>query len=234
MRGFRGRARLLLRGPGGDEVIAALFVQEGGSYYGLEGVDPWPEARDARLYPGPWPVIAHPPCERWGRYWHGGPSAKVRRVKGDDDGCFAAALAAVERWGGVLEHPEASAAWRTFGLHTPPRGGGWVTTRRGWTCCVEQGHYGHRARKATWLYAVVPAPPSLRWGRSSGERLDEGFHSAEERRAARAAGRKPRPRLSTAENLATPQAFREVLLSIARRAAPPPASGDARTTESKP
>jgi hypothetical protein len=202
-------------------VIAALFVQEGGAYYGIPDVDPWPESRDARLYAGPWPVVAHPPCERWGRYWSGGPSAKVRRVKGDDGGCFAAALEAVERWGGVLEHPEASHAWRAFGLPVPPRGGGWVRvwTRAGWACCVEQGHYGHRARKATWLYAVAPDLPALRWGRSSGVRLDEGFHSAEERQAARAAGVEPRPRLSTAENLATPVAFRDLLLGIARSVA---------------
>lgn len=47
-------------------------------------------------------------------------------------------------------------------------------------------------------------------------RLDEGFHSSTERRAARAAGVKPRPRLTTAQNLATPHAFRDLLLSIAR------------------
>lgn len=87
-------------------------------------------------------------------------------------------------------------------------------------CFVEQGHYGHRARKGTWLYAVTGAElPELRWGASEGERLDEGFHSSEERRAARAAGRKPRKRLSKAENLNTPPEFAELLLSIARGAA---------------
>lgn len=201
--------------------VAALYVARGGVYFGLPDVDPWDEARDARLYNGPWPVIAHPPCERWGRYWHGGPSAKVRRVKGDDGGCFAAALASVRRWGGVLEHPEASAAWATFGLKTPPKSGGWISAGMhdpGWTCCVEQGHYGHRARKATWLYAVGVELPVLRWGRSAGERLDEGFHSSDERRAARAAGRKPRRRLSKKENAATPIPFRDLLLSMARTA----------------
>jgi hypothetical protein len=42
--------------------VAALFVQARGCYYGLDDVDPWGEGRDARLYAGPWPVIAHPPC----------------------------------------------------------------------------------------------------------------------------------------------------------------------------
>jgi hypothetical protein len=201
-------------------LIAALFVEKGGCYCGLPNVDPWDAERDARLYAGPWPVVAHPPCERWGRYWSGGPSAKVRRQKGDDGGCFAAALASVRRWGGVLEHPQASHAWRAFDLITPPWGGGWVAAGDGvgWTCCVEQGHYGHRARKATWLYAVGVELPLLKWGPSAGERLDEGFHSNAERDAARAAGVKPRKRLSARENLRTPIPFRDLLLSIARSA----------------
>lgn len=203
-------------------MIAALFVETNGVYFGLPDVDPWDEERDARTYRGPHSVVAHPPCQRWGRYWGGGPNPRAqRRVLGDDGGCFEAALLQVERFGGVLEHPEASHAWRAFNIAAPPRGGGWVRAglmRKGWTCCVEQGHYGHPARKATWLYAVGVDLPDLKWGPSSGQRLDEGFHSAEERRAARAAGVKPRPRLSTAENLATPVRFRDLLLGIARSA----------------
>lgn len=202
-------------------MIAALYVQRDGVYFGLPDVDPWDEQRDARLYAGPHSVVAHPPCQRWGRYWSGGPSAKVKRELGDDGGCFAAALAAVRRWGGVLEHPEASHAWRVHGLIAPLRGGGWSAAGDGvgWTCCVEQGHYGHRARKATWLYAVGCELPQLQWG-SSGTRarLDYGFHSAEERAAARKEGvvKQAERRLSTAENLATPIPFRDLLLSMAR------------------
>lgn len=167
-------------------MIAALYVICGGPYYGIPDVDPWPEERDARLYPGPHPVVAHPPCARWGRYWSGGPSGRERKLLGDDGGCFAAALAAVRRWGGVLEHPEASHAWRAFGLLAPLRGGGWCAAGdgRGWTCCVEQGWYGHRARKATWLYAVGCELPVLRWGPSPAQaRLEDGYHSAEERKS---------------------------------------------------
>ena len=198
--------------------VAALFVEAGGCYFGLDDVDPWDEQRDARLYAGPWPVVAHPPCQRWGRYWSGGPSAKVRRTKGDDAGCFASALASVRAWGGVLEHPESSHAWRAHGLIAPLRGGGWSVAGDGigWTCCVEQGHYGHRARKATWLYAVGCELPLLRRGRSSGIRLDEGFHSTRERHEARDAGIGPGPRLTAYERLATPVAFRDVLIGMAR------------------
>jgi hypothetical protein len=199
--------------------IAALYVQETGCYANLPGVDAWPESRDARRYNGPYAVVAHPPCERWGRYWSGGPSARVRRLKGDDNGCFAAALESVRRYGGVLEHPEASHAWTTHGLNKPPRSGGWVVADffGGWTCCVEQGHYGHAARKATWLYAFGVDLPELTWGSSgSRQRLDEGYHSAEERRRAIKTG--VCQRLSKHQRAATPIAFRDLLIAIARTA----------------
>lgn len=200
--------------------VAALFVEARGVYSGLEGVDVWDESRDARTYPGVSPVVAHPPCERWGRYWSGGPSAKVRRVLGDDGGCFASALASVRRWGGVLEHPEASHAWRAHGL-IGPRRGGWEVAGDdiGWTCCVDQGLYGHRAAKATWLYAVGCVLPSLDWSRARGlARLDQGYHSAEERKRAVRTG--ICQRLSKAQCAATPLPFRDLLLSIAKSARP--------------
>jgi hypothetical protein len=198
--------------------VAALYVRADGPYPALVE-DWWDEARDARLYAGPLPVVAHPPCKRWGRYWHGGPSARVRRVLGDDDGCFAAALAAVRAWGGVLEHPEASHAWGRFGLHAPPRHGGWVSAGwcGGWTCCVEQGHYGHPARKATWLYAVGIDLPTLRWGPSEASvNLDEVYHTAEERRRAIKTG--VCQRLSARQRELTPEPFARLLVAMAASA----------------
>jgi hypothetical protein len=150
--------------------ISALFVQKNGSYFGLPNIDPWPEERDAMTYAGPNPVIAHPPCQRWGRFWAGSPAhiarTGIRRVKGDDGGCFKSALESVRAYGGVLEHPEGSHAWAAFGLNKPPRSGGWVPADSlgGWTCCVEQGRYGHWMRKPTWLYAFNTERPELKWG----------------------------------------------------------------------
>ncbi len=202
-----------------DGTVAALFVEDGGVYYGLPDVDPWPESRDARTYAGPHPVVAHPPCERWGRYWGGGPSAAVRRLLGKDEGMFAHALWAVRTFGGVLEHPEASHAWPWYGLARPPKLGGWIRADEyGFTCCVEQGHYGHPARKATWLYVSgIERLPELAWGKSTGSRrLDDGFHSAEERRRAIKTG--ICQRLSSRQCAATPPEFRDLLLRLARSA----------------
>ena len=151
-------------------MIAALYVQKDGCYYGLPGIDPWDQKRDARAYAGPHPVVAHPPCQRWGKFWAGQPlyikRTGIRKKLGDDGGCFAAALASVRRWGGVLEHPEHSKAWPHFGIAKPPREGGWIKADDfgGWTCRVEQGRYGHYANKPTWLYAVGCYLPELAWG----------------------------------------------------------------------
>lgn len=187
--------------------VAALYVQRGGVYYGLPDVDPWDEARDARAYPGPWPVVAHPPCARWGRYWSGGPSHHGKYRLGEDGGCFVAALEAVRSWGGIIEHPEGSHAWRRFHIPCPPREGGWVhCLDGGWTCCVEQGHYGHRARKATWLYVYRMTPPPLIWGPAIRPR----GKTARERKTGIA------QRLSHRERAATPSAFRDLLLDMAR------------------
>jgi hypothetical protein len=193
-------------------VIAALFVQTNGCYFNLEGVDPWDEKRDARKYVGPYPVVAHPPCERWGRY----AGARV----GQDAGCFASALVSVRAYGGVLEHPEGSHAWRAYGLNCPPRSGGWVVADEfgGWTCCVAQGYYGHRARKLTWLYACRAELPALRWGEAKGEfvlPVPEGANEVERKRLIRIGICQ---RLSKNQRAATPKPFRELLISIARSA----------------
>lgn len=70
------------------KTVAALYVQKNGAYWNLPGVDPWDEERDARLYDGPHPVVAHPPCQRWGKFWAGSPAViaetGIRKKKGDD------------------------------------------------------------------------------------------------------------------------------------------------------
>lgn len=199
--------------------VAALFVETDGAYFGVPGVDPWDEVRDARSYGGPFPVVAHPPCQRWGRYWHGAPRKPHQYKLGDDNGCFAAALSAVRIWGGILEHPADSLAWHHFGLAKPSRRGGWIAADNlgGWTCCVEQGHYGHIARKATWLYAAHVELPALTWGPSP-QRLPQyaieryGYEKARRIGVMAAIGGKNKTRIRNA----TPAPFRDLLLACAR------------------
>lgn len=202
-------------------MIAALFVETGGCYFGLPNVQAWDIRKDAREYRGPFPVVAHPPCQRWGRYAENHPiKGRVNRL-GEDGGCFAAALAAVRNYGGVLEHPKDSEAWDYFGL-LKPQAQGWTRADAfgGWTCQVEQGHYGHFSRKATWLYAVVADLPTLRWGRSP-QRIHpralelHGYEKARRIGMMAMVGGKDKTRIRNA----TPIPFRDLLIRIAETAA---------------
>lgn len=201
-------------------MIAALFVETDGCYFGLDGVDPWDEQRDARLYAGPHPVVAHPPCQRWGRFWHGSTRKPHQYKLGDDGGCFKAALQAVRDWGGILEHPCDSRAWRHFDLAPPRRHRGWepaLDGHDGMTCYVEQGHYGHMSRKPTWLYAVGMNPPDLDWSKGE-QRLHPtalaryGYAKARRIGMTAMVGGKDKTKIRNA----TPIEFRDVLLGIAR------------------
>jgi hypothetical protein len=180
--------------------VAALFVDPKGVYAGLPDVEVWDEARDARTYAGPHPVVAHPPCKTWSIMGQ----CRPELVRGDDGGCFEAALAAVRTWGGALEHPAHTHAWRVFHLPRPPWEG-WARDicDEGWVCQVDQFWYGHRANKKTWLYYVGDnPPPMLRWGRAARSRITVRNDGG--------GGRDQRSR--------TPPEFRDVLLAMARSA----------------
>ncbi len=194
-------------------MIAALFVDPRGAYSTITGVDCWDEARDARNYRGPHPVVAHPPCSRWCRL-AGLVEARWGHKRGEDGGCFAAALAAVRRYGGVLEHPAFSDAWLAHDLTPPPSAGGWhwADFQGGWTCYVEQGRYGHPAKKATWLYAHAVELPSLQWGAAP----DRDSRSLVSWCGNHTQAHDHRPRVGKREANSTPPAFRDMLLKMAR------------------
>ena len=193
--------------------VAVLYVQPDGCYSDWPWIDAWHEARDARNYQGTLPVVAHPPCQLWGAMaavnyarWGG-----EHNRPGNDGGCFAAALAAVNRWGGVLEHPAKTRAWAAYGLEKPT-GTGWQRSGLGWVCEVWQSAYGHRANKATWLYYNGSKPPfPLRWERPVGTH-QVGYQDS--RGKAR-----NKPTLSKREANATPLEFRDELLKLALHAA---------------
>lgn len=124
--------------------VAALYIDGGGPYPRMAGVDCWDEARDARNYPGPWPVVAHPPCAPWGRLKHFAKRQGERHLA-------LVALAQVRAYGGVLEHPADSSLWSLTCLPLP---GQQSDAFGGRTVEVCQCEWGHVTRKRTWLYAV--------------------------------------------------------------------------------
>ena len=208
------------------KTVAALFVEKGGPYANLEGVDAWGPDRDARLYDGPHACVLHPPCGRWSML---SPLVRARYGYeiGSDGGCFASAIASLRKWGGVLEHPALSKAWAAFGLQAPRPGGGWTRAepwrpfddpRAAWTCEVAQARYGHRARKRTWLLACRVPPerlPSLSWGDGDTPALVIGTGAdwigkcwERDKRKVEHMGHK--------ERRITPAAFKDALLAIAR------------------
>jgi hypothetical protein len=190
-------------------VIAALYVQTNGCYYGLDGVDPWDQARDARLYNGPHAVVAHPPCQLWVNL----AAVNFKRYGGEhnrpgnDGGCFDAALFAVRAYGGVLEHPAFSNAWKAYGLPRPVTGRWYSRIPGEHVCEVWQSAYGHKARKRTWLfYSGVQEPSEMNWSRTAGTHQCGWFDRI-------------KPTLSKKEASATPPAFRDALLDLARHSA---------------
>jgi hypothetical protein len=83
--------------------------------------------------------------------------------------------------------------------------------RPGWATEVDQGRYGHRARKRTWLYYVGDVtPPRLDWGEAKSDVIVSGFLHGK----GTDESRRVRPR----EASATPPAFRDLLLDMARTA----------------
>ncbi len=197
--------------------VAALYVDPNGSYAGLPDVDLWDESRDARLYNGPWPVVAHPPCQKWCQLAPLNASRLEGYEVGDDGGCFEAALAAVRQFGGVLEHPALSYAWREFGLPVPAPGG-WTRSfsDEGYATEVAQVAYGHEARKRTWLYTVGCELPALRWNEPLATARVSEFGKTRDRayRWTTAQG------LNEGKSSYTPPAFRDVLLAMARSSSP--------------
>lgn len=155
--------------------IAVLYAKEKSVYLQIAGLDVWDEKRDARNYAGILPVIAHPPCRAWGRLRH-------RSKHRDDERDLAFhALGMVRDCGGVLEHPSGSAFWREADL---PRPGEQPDRYGGYTIAVNQVDWGHRARKATWLYIVgvplrrLPARPPPGVARTTVERMWRGEREA--------------------------------------------------------
>jgi hypothetical protein len=126
-------------------MVSVLFARSDSNYKSLPDVDVWDIERDALNFTGGNPVVCHPPCRAWGR---------LRQFANPRPGEKDLALFAVNQvraCGGVLEHPESSTLWGHCNL---PRPGELPDQYGGYSICVDQFHFGHRAEKRTWLYIV--------------------------------------------------------------------------------
>ncbi len=204
------RGYILATPPATLRTVAALYIDPRSVYPTLPGVECWDEARDARLYAGPHPVVAHPACGPWSRLRH-----MYRGSEGGID-CALAALDAVRFFGGVLEHPADSQLWfcdpvlaehlGRFGAHTDRFGGvsHWC----------EQVDWGHVATKRTWLYCVRCTPEAPPYPGRKATHWIGGSRTASSRTGHPIpAGIKA---CSTAQKRRTPIAFAEMLVRMAR------------------
>jgi hypothetical protein len=123
--------------------VAALYIDPRGPYPSMPYVECWDESRDAKLYSGLGPVVAHPPC---------GPWSKLRHLcTKQDPECGLVAVRQVQALGGVLEHPEYSSLFDYMGL---PKPGDATDHHGGRTYLARQVWWGHQCDKPTWLYVV--------------------------------------------------------------------------------
>jgi len=185
--------------------VAVLFVRADSIYKQMPGVDCWDIDRDARLWPGGCPIVAHPPCRAWASLRH---CAKPR--EGEKDLAILA-VAHIRKFGGVLEHPAKSTLWKVAQLPTSGS-----DEHGGWTLTVDQQWFGHRAQKRTKLYIVgcaprdIPAIP-LALGKAT---HTVGLWSGRDKATCR-------PSISKPEYEGSPPAFAEWLVDLARRCANP-------------
>jgi hypothetical protein len=130
---------------------SALYVDPRGPYPQLV-TDWWDKSRDARLYRGTSPVVAHPPCGPWG-------TMRYFCTKQDPDLAIHA-VDQVRRCGGVLEHPRGSLLWGACNLPRPYRQLPLLVGRE-WSLEVRQVDWGHQALKRTYLFFVGVSPADL-------------------------------------------------------------------------
>lgn len=235
--------------------VAALYIDPRGPYPRLNqpSADPlawgyvhcYDATRDARLYAGPHPVVAHPPCKHWGRLRHlahiecpaslcryvgpgaGGLCLECFAVGLSDRDCAPRAVEQVRAFGGVLEHPAGSKLWEACNLPPP---GLWQSEHRyaddhcetdahgGYAVEVNQCEWGHVARKRTWLYLVGVPREALEAPPFPGREPTRSVSGRRGRatQAKHPSWREQLPRASDTQRRLTPPLFAEYLVRLAR------------------
>lgn len=181
-------------------MIAVLFAREDSIYKTFPDCDVWDGSRNALLYRGREPIVAHPPCRLWGRlrtFSTAHPSEKVTAYF---------AVGRVRQNGGILEHPQGSTLWKVLGL---PQPGERPDKFGGYTIWISQGRFGHKADKPTWLYIVGCAPENLP---AIPFKLGDATHVIQSRKR-----HNHRPHVSKAEREHTPVELAQWMVEVARR-----------------
>lgn len=130
--------------------VSALFVRTDSIYKSLE-IDCWDIERDARLWPGGNPIIAHPPCRAWGKL------KAFAKPRPDERQLAIWSIEQIRKYGGVLEHPRHSSLWKEMNLPT----GKQIDQFGGFSICVNQFWWGHLAEKKTLLYICGVKPHNI-------------------------------------------------------------------------
>jgi len=183
------------------QTVAVLFARSDSVYKTLPSCDVYDMERDARIYDGPHPVVAHPPCRAWGRL------RTFANPRPDERNLARLAVALVREFGGVLEHPAGSTLWPAQRLPRP----GERDSFGGWTLAAPQQWWGHKAAKETWFYVVgcepydIPDVPLV---------LGEATHVVQSRKR-----HDSRPHITKAEREHTPPDLAIWLVELARRCA---------------
>lgn len=183
--------------------VSALYVRADSIYKSL-GVDCWDAERDARNYNGNNPVVAHPPCRAWGRL------KGFAKPRHDEKELALKAVDTIRKVGGVLEHPAHSDLWKEKPLPKP----GEVDKWGGFTICVDQFWWGHKARKKTFLYICgvnkkdLPIIPM---------NFDMLTHYVGFPKSWKGKGRNGMKEISKKEREATPIDFAKWLIEVAKR-----------------
>ena len=138
--------------------ISALFVSGRSIYKHLPGVEAFDRKRGVQSFDGKTPIIAHPPCRCWSKYF----ASQARPVDREAEMELGRwAVRTVMQCGGVLEQPAKSALWEACQLPGP----GDRSDPFCYTVYVEQSWFGFPTPKPTWLLVCgvppgsLPAPP---------------------------------------------------------------------------
>ncbi len=183
-------------------MISVLYTRADSIYKQL-GVDCWDMERDARKWPGGNPIVAHPPCRAWGQLSH------FAKPRPDEKELAISAVKQIRKYGGVLEHPRASKLWKEMNLPMP----GEVDEYGGYSICVNQSWWGHKAEKKTLLYIVgckigglPPIPISF-------NAIEYTVGSKKKKKS----GRRTKKEITKKEREATPVEFAKWLIEVANK-----------------